>query len=75
MQQRWTTVSKENGLDKPIVQRTATLGNTTRRIGALEKVAGSSPVGFPPRFRIGKPNTRKIIEPWSMLQRPMAAMD
>ncbi len=36
-------------LDTPILQRTATRGNRCRRIVALEKVAGSSPVGHPPR--------------------------
>jgi hypothetical protein len=29
------------------------------RIVALENVASSSPVGHPPRYRIGKPNMRK----------------
>jgi hypothetical protein len=47
MQKRWATVSKVIGLDKPIMQRTATRGNTSRRIVALEEVAGSIPVGHP----------------------------
>ena len=34
-------------LDKLILQPTATHGNRCRRIVALEKVAGSSPVGHP----------------------------
>jgi hypothetical protein len=42
------TTSKEIGVDKPILQRTATLGNRYRRIVALEEVADSSPVGQPP---------------------------
>jgi hypothetical protein len=55
MQKQGATASKENGLDKPILQRTATPGNGCRRIVA-PKVAGSSPVGHPPEFRIGKAN-------------------
>jgi hypothetical protein len=47
MQKRWATVSKEIGLSKPIMQRTAARGNTSRLIVALEKVAGSIPVGHP----------------------------
>ena len=35
------------GLDKAILQLVATSGNRCRRIVALEKVAGSSPVGYP----------------------------
>jgi hypothetical protein len=42
------TTSKEIGVDMPILQRTATLGNRYRRIVALEEVVGSSPVGHPP---------------------------
>jgi hypothetical protein len=42
------TTSKEIGVDMPILQCTATLGNRYRRIVALEEVAGSSPVGHPP---------------------------
>ena len=52
-------MSKEIGLDKPILQRTATPGNRHRRIVA-PKVAGSSPVGHPPRFPIGKLKTRTL---------------
>jgi hypothetical protein len=37
-----------------ILQRTATPRNRCRRIVALGKVAGSSPVGHPARFRIDK---------------------
>ena len=59
MQKRRATASKEMCLSKPILQRTATPGNRHRRIVALEEVAGSSPVGHPPGFRIGKPGTRK----------------
>ncbi len=39
-------MSKEIGLSKPILQRTATRGNERRRIVA-PKDAGSSPVGHP----------------------------
>ncbi len=39
MQKRWATVSKEIGLDKAILQRTATSENRVRRIGALERLA------------------------------------
>ena len=59
MQKHWATASKENGLDKRFLQRTATPGNRTWRIVALEKVAGSSPVGHPIILRIGKPATWK----------------
>jgi hypothetical protein len=31
---------------------------------ALEKVAGSSPVGHPSTFRIDKPNRQKAKESW-----------
>jgi hypothetical protein len=34
-------------LDKPILQSPATLRNRSRRIVALEKVAGSIPAGHP----------------------------
>jgi hypothetical protein len=47
-------VSKEIGLDKLILQHTAMPGNRCRRIVAQEKVAGSSPVGHPLNFCIGK---------------------
>jgi hypothetical protein len=47
MQKRWATASKENGLSKLILQHSATPGNRSQRIVALEKVAGSSPVGHP----------------------------
>jgi hypothetical protein len=40
-------VSKETGLNKPILQHRVTYGNRCQRIVALEKVAGSSPVGHP----------------------------
>src|SRR5215216_345886 len=53
MQKQWATVSKEIGLDKPIVQRSATLGNRCRRIVA-PKGAGSSPVGHPLHRRTGR---------------------
>jgi hypothetical protein len=46
MQNPWATASNAIGLSKPILQRTATRGNTSRRIVA-PKVAGSSPVGHP----------------------------
>jgi hypothetical protein len=42
------TTSKEIGLDKAIVQHSATPRNVCRRIVAPEG-AGSSPVGHPPR--------------------------
>jgi hypothetical protein len=48
MQKRWATTSEEIGLDKPILQHPPTPGNRCWRIVALEKVAGSSPVGHPP---------------------------
>ena len=44
--------AKISGLGKPILQFRATLGNRCRRIVA-PKIAGSSPVGHPFRFRIG----------------------
>jgi hypothetical protein len=47
MQKQEATISKEIGLSKPILQHRATLGNRVRRIVALEKVAGSIPVGHP----------------------------
>src|SRR5215213_3532110 len=53
MQKHWATTSKEIGLSKPILQHPATPRNRGRRIVAQEKVAGSSPVGRPPEFRIG----------------------
>jgi hypothetical protein len=49
MQKPLATTSKEVGLDKRFLQRTATPGNKSRRIVA-PKVAGSSPVGHPPEF-------------------------
>ena len=45
--QHAATASKENGLDKRLLQPTATSRNRCRRIVA-PKVAGSSPVGHPP---------------------------
>jgi hypothetical protein len=57
-QKHWATAGKENGLSKPILQRTATPRNMIPRIVAPEG-AGSSPVGHPFRFRIRKPDTRK----------------
>jgi hypothetical protein len=51
MQQPRATVSKETGLNKPILQHRVTYGKRCQRIVALEKVAGSSPVGHPLRFR------------------------
>ncbi len=48
-------MSKEIGLDERFLQESATLGNRHRRNVALEKDAGSSPVGHPPFCRI---NTR-----------------
>jgi hypothetical protein len=59
----WLLPHARFGSDKPILQLAATHGNLCRRIVA-PKVAGSSPVGHPLRFRIGKPDTRK----WSMLR-------
>jgi hypothetical protein len=47
MQKRWATTSNEIGLDKPILQHSATPRNRHRQIVALEDVAGSSPVGHP----------------------------
>ena len=40
-----------NSLSKRILQHTATPSNSYRRIVALEKVAGSSPIGHPPICR------------------------
>ncbi len=62
MQKRWATTSKEIGLSKPILQRTATPRNRCRRIVA-PKVAGSIPVGHPFIYRIGKRKTwgRKVL--------------
>jgi len=46
MQKRWATASKENSLDKPIVQHTATPRNRVRRIVGLEEgVCGPGPSG------------------------------
>jgi hypothetical protein len=64
MQKRWATASKTISLHKPILQRTATPGNGCRRIVALEKDAGSSPVGHPPVFRIGKLNPQNRDAVW-----------
>jgi hypothetical protein len=47
MWKRRATASKAMGLDTPILQPVATPGNRCRRIVALEKGAGSSPVGHP----------------------------
>ena len=55
MQKRRETTSKGIGLDKQFLQRTATTRNGCQRIVA-PKGAGSSPVGHPPVFRIGKAN-------------------
>jgi hypothetical protein len=49
------------GLSKPILQHPATPRNRCQRIVA-PKDAGSSPVGHPPTFRIGKPNSQKAKE-------------
>jgi len=38
------------------------------------KVAGSSPVGHPLRFWIGKPNTRNRDSSWRLCRELMAAM-
>jgi hypothetical protein len=38
------------------------------RIVALEKVAGSSPVGHPPRFRMDRSNTRATKSRWTRLR-------
>jgi hypothetical protein len=64
MQKRRVTASKENSLSKTILQRTATPRNGGRRIVALGKVAGSSPVGHPLRFRIGKANPQNRDAAW-----------
>ena len=48
MQKLRAPVSKENGLCKLVLQRMAKPENSGRRIGVLEKVAGSSPVGHTP---------------------------
>jgi hypothetical protein len=47
MQKQGAMISKENGLSKRILQRWATSRNRSWRIVALEKVAGSIPVGHP----------------------------
>jgi hypothetical protein len=47
MQKRRATTSKEISVDKPILQRIATPENELYRTVALEKGAGSSPVGHP----------------------------
>jgi hypothetical protein len=64
VQKHQATASKGIGLPKPILQRTATSGNRVRRIVALEKVAGSIPVGHPPVFRIGKLYARNRSMLW-----------
>jgi hypothetical protein len=56
MQKRLATTSKEIALSKPILQQLATWGNRVRRIVALEKVAGSSPVGHPLENSLDKLN-------------------
>ena len=61
MQKQRSTTSKEICLHKPILRPVATRGNVCRRIVA-PKVAGSSPVGHPPTFRIGMPNRQKAKE-------------
>jgi hypothetical protein len=61
MQQPRATTSKETGLDKRFLQRTATRGNRCRRIVALEKVAGTSPVGHTLRFRIDIDVSRTLV--------------
>jgi hypothetical protein len=60
-------VSKKFGLDKPILQHPATYGNRCRRIVALEKVAGSSPVGHP---TICRQNVRAGSYPGPLLLQP-----
>src|SRR5919107_602934 len=52
------------GLDKAILQLVATSGNRCRRIVTLEKVAGSSPVGHPPRkARRRRAQRSQIVSP------------
>jgi hypothetical protein len=58
MRKRQATSSKEIRLSKPILQHPATSRNKSRRIVALEEVAGSIPVGHPPLYRIGKANPK-----------------
>jgi hypothetical protein len=58
IQKPLATTSKKNGLSKRILQHRATRGNRSRRIVALEEVAGSSPVGHPPVSCIGKANPK-----------------
>jgi hypothetical protein len=69
-------MSKQIGLSKLILQHRATRGNRCRRIGALEKVAGSIPVGHPPKFRIQQLACWLILsetqEHETLLQRPEA---
>jgi hypothetical protein len=62
MQKPWTTVSKGICLHKPFLQHRATSSNKNRQIVA-PKVAGSSLVGHPPVFRIGKviPQNRDAV--------------
>src|SRR5215217_1197531 len=62
-QKQRATASKEIGLNKPILQPIATPRNRCRRIVA-PKVAGSSPVGHPSIYRIGKANPRKRGADW-----------
>ncbi len=60
-------MSNRIGLDKPILQRTASRGNRCRRIVA-PKVAGSSPVGHPPILRLDASPVRlsgaRLLQPY-----------
>ena len=55
-QEQRATASKEIRVSKPILHRTTTRRNGCRRIVALEKVAGLSPVGHPLRSSKDEPD-------------------
>jgi hypothetical protein len=57
------TISKEIGLDKPVLQHPATPRNRCRRIVFLEKVAGLSLVGHSPKHSEngGEQRLRRLV--------------